>query len=274
MEKQIAEINISRERKKYAAGLIVAIAAINGFVTLVMESESNFIYYDILRIGTIASAMILSFLIFAKQGSGGLFGRAYTGLAVGLVLWFIAESIWGYYEFTTGEEAPFPSMADGFWLAMYGGMLYYVFSLYRFFGKGISKYSVVGVIAVMSLVALVYLWSLVPAVIPPEGEVLEGDTILSLAIVVSYPILDFIVLIPAILLAFNSGKGALTSIPWVFFSFILTAVADLLLGYTLLAGLDSTPATMLYNSAYLCISAGLLWYLRFFISGQKQIIKS
>jgi hypothetical protein len=274
VEKQSTEIRIGKERKKYAAGLVIAIAAINGFVTLVMGSEMNFIYYDMLRIGTIASAMILSFLIFAKQGSGGLFGRAYTGLAVGLVMWFIAESIWGYYELTSGEEAPFPSIADGFWLAMYGGMLYYVFSLYRFFGKGMSKYAVAGVIAVMALLASVYLWSLVPAVIPPEGGALEGDAILSLAIIVSYPVLDFIVLIPAILIVFNSGKGYLTSIPWVFVAFILTAVADLLLGYTLLAGLDSTPTTMLYNSAYLCMAAGLLWYLRFFISGQKQIIKS
>ncbi len=272
MEKQFAEINIGNERKKYVAGLIVAIAAINGLVALVMGSEVNFIYYDILRIGTIASATALSFVVFGKQGSGGLFGRAYTGLAVGLTLWFIAESIWGYYEFSSGEEAPFPSIADAFWLGAYGGLLYYVFSLYKFFGKGISKYAIGGVTAVIAIAAFIYLWSLVPAGIP-EGGLSEMDVLLSLGIIVSYPILDFIVLIPAILIVFNSGRGYLTSIPWVFVSFILTAVADLLLGYSLLAGFDTTPVTMIYNSAYLCMAAGLLWYLRFFISGQRQIIK-
>ncbi|HEY8140750.1 MAG TPA: hypothetical protein VIE86_06675, partial [Nitrososphaera sp.] len=216
MEKQIAEINIGKERKKYVAGLIIAIAAINGLVTLVMGSEVNFIYYDILRIGTIATATALSFIVFGKQGSGGLFGRAYTGLAIGLMMWLIAESIWGYYEFSSGEEAPFPSIADAFWLGAYGGLLYYVFSLYKFFGKGISKYAIAGVTAVVAIAAFIYLWSLIPAAIPPEGEVLEGDVILSLGIIVSYPVLDFIVLIPAILIVFNSGRGYLTSIPWVF----------------------------------------------------------
>jgi hypothetical protein len=275
MEKQLAEINIGKERKKYAASLIIAIAAINGFVTLVMESEVSFVYYDILRIGTIASAMVLSFIVFGKQGSKGLFGRAYTGLAIGLTLWFIAESIWGYYEVVLGVESPFPSLADAFWLGMYGGVLYYVFSMYKFFGKGINKYAILGVTAAIGIFGFFYLQSLVSASIPPEGEDL-GDYTLPLAISVAYPVLDVIILIPAILIVLNSGKGYLTSIPWIFVAFILTAIADILLGYTAVTGFqnDVTVITMLYNSAYLCLAAGLIWYLRFFISGQKQVFKT
>jgi hypothetical protein len=274
VEKQFAEINIGNERKKYVAGLIIAIAAINGFITLVMGSEMNFVYYDILRIGTIASAAVLSFVVFGKQGSGGLFGRAYTGLAVGLVMWLIAESIWGYYEVVLGEESPFPSIADAFWLGAYGGLLYYVFSLYKFFGKGINKLAVIGVVGAIAIFAFFYLESLVSVSIPPEGEEGNGEFVLPLAISVAYPVLDFILLIPAILMVFNSGRGYLTAVPWVFVSFILTAVADILLGYQAVVGFeDVTLVTMLYNSAYLCMAAGLLWYLRFFISGQKQIIK-
>jgi hypothetical protein len=57
-------------------------------------------------------------------------------------------------------------------------------------------------------------------------------------------------------------------------SFILTAIADILLGYQAVVGFEDVAlVTMLYNSAYLCMAAGLLWYLRFFISGQKQVIK-
>lgn len=274
MEKQLAEINIGKERKKYVAGLIIAIAAINGFVTLIMGSEVNFIYFDILRIGTIASATVLSFVVFGKQGSGGLFGRAYTGLLVGLAMWFIAESIWGYYEVVLGEESPFPSIADAFWLGAYGGLLFYVFSLYKFFGKGINKFAVVGVVGAIAIFAFFYLESLVSVSIPAEGEEGNGEFVLPLAISVAYPVLDFVLLIPAVLMVFNSGRGYLTSVPWVFVSFILTAIADILLGYQAVAGFeDVTLVTMLYNSAYLCMAAGLLWYLRFFISGQKRIIK-
>jgi hypothetical protein len=158
---------------------------------------------------------------------------------------------------------------------MYGGLLYYVFSMYRFFGKGINKYAILGVTAAIGIFGFFYLQSLVSASIPPEGEDL-GDYTLPLAISVAYPVLDIIILVPAILIVLNSGKGYLTSIPWIFVAFILTAVADIMLGYTAVTGFqnDVTVITMLYNASYLCLAAGLLWYLRFFISGQKQVFKT
>ena len=275
MEKQYVELSMPKERRKYVFGLIIAIAAVNGFVTFIMGAENNFAYFDFLRIGTIASATVLSFAVFKKQGSGGLFGRAYTGLAVGLAMWLIAESIWGYYEVVLGVESPFPSIADAFWLGAYGGLLYYVFSLYKFFGKGVRRYQLVGVIGVIGIFAFFYLQSLISVSLPPEGESLN-DYILPIAISVAYPVLDVILLVPAVLVVLNSGKGQLTSIPWAFVSFILTAIADILLGYSAVTGFqnDVTIITMTYNGAYLCMAAGLLWYLQFFISGRKQVFKS
>ncbi len=274
MEKQHVEVNVAKERRKYISGLIIAVAAVNGLIALVMGSDVNFVYYDIVRIGTIASAVVLSFAIIARQGTAGLFGRAYTALAIGLGMWLVAESTWGYYEIVLGEESPFPSIADAFWLGAYGGLLYYVFSLYKFFGRGMRSYAIIGVIAAIAIFSYFYMQSLVSALVPPDGE--AGDVVLPLAITMAYPVLDFILFIPAILIVFNSGKGQLTSIPWIFVSFILTGIADILLGYTLLGGFenDVTIVTMLYNSAYLCMAAGLIWYLRFFISGQRQILKS
>lgn len=273
MEKQYTEINITRERRKHVAGLIIAIVAVNGIVALVMNSELNYVYYDLLRIGSIASAVGLSFAVFAKQGIGGLFGRAYTGLTIGLSLWLAAESIWAYYEIVLGEESPFPSIADAFWLAGYGGLLYYVFSSYKFFGNGIKRYAISGVIGIIAFVAFLYLQLLVSISVPTEGG--AEELVLPIAISAAYPVLDFILLVPAILIILNSGKGLLTAIPWVFVSFALTAVADLLLGYSALTGFeDVTVITIMYNSAYLCMSAGLLWYLRYFISERRDVLNS
>lgn len=274
MEKNYIELNISVERKKYVVGLVITIAAVNGFVTLVMGLETNFVYFDLLRIGTIASAAVLSFAIFARQGSSGLFGRAYTGLLMGLTMWLVAESIWGYYEVVLAEESPFPSMADIFWLVAYAGLLYYVFSMYKFFGKGVKSYQIVAVVGIIALFAFFYLESLISVSLPPEGEDIN-DYVLPLGISVAYPVLDVILLVPAVLVVLNSGKGQLTAIPWAFVSFILTAIADILLGYSAVTGFqnDVTIITMIYNAAYLCMAAGLLWYLRFFISERKQAIK-
>ncbi|MGI0036730.1 MAG: hypothetical protein ACRD99_00040, partial [Nitrososphaera sp.] len=220
MEKQSIELNIGVEKRKYVIGLILAVAAVNGFVTLIMGSDTNYVYFDILRIGTIASATLLSIVVFGKQGSKGLFGRAYTALAVGLAMWLVAESAWGYYETVLGEESPFPSIADAFWLGAYGGLLYYVFSMYRFFGKGVKKYQMAAVVGIIGGFAFFYLQSLISVSLPPDGESMD-EYIIPLAISVAYPVLDVILMVPAILIVLNSGKGQLTSIPWAFVSFIL-----------------------------------------------------
>jgi branched-chain amino acid transport system substrate-binding protein len=275
MEKQSTELNIAVEKRKYVVGLILAVAAVNGFVSLIMGSDTNYVYFDILRIVTIASASVLSIVVFGKQGSKGLFGRAYTGLAVGLAMWLIAESVWGYYEVVLGEETPFPSIADVFWLGAYGGLLYYVSSMYKFFGKGVKKYQLAAVVGIIGGFAFFYLQSLISVSLPPDGESMDGY-IIPLAISVAYPVLDVILMVPAILIVLNSGKGHLTSIPWAFVSFILVAIADILLGYSAVTGFqnDVTIITMMYNASYLCMAAGLLWYLRFFISERKQVFKS
>ncbi|MCI0556898.1 MAG: hypothetical protein MN733_00250, partial [Nitrososphaera sp.] len=241
----------------------------------IMGSEVNFVYYDLLRIGSIGSAVLLSFAVFAKQGGKGLFGRAYAALSAGLVMWLVAESIWGYYEIVLGEESPFPSIADAFWLGAYGGLLYYVFSLYKFLGKGVKRYAILFVMAAIAVFAFFYLQSLISVSLPMDGEVGE-EFVVPLGISVAYPVLDLILFVPAFLIVLNSGKGLLTSVPWIFVSFILTAVADILLGYSAVTGFqnDVTVITMIYNAAYLCMTAGLLWYLRFFISGQRQVFKT
>lgn len=274
MEKQL-EVNIGAERRKFVIGLVIAIVAVNGIVALVMDSESNYMYYDLLRVATIASATGLSALVFLRQGSRGLFGRAYTGLLVGLAMWLVAESTWGYYEVVLAVESPFPSIADVFWLGAYAGLLYHVSSMYKFFGKGVKTYQKLGVVGIIAVFAFFYLQSLISVSLPPEGEEI-GDYVIPLAISVAYPVLDVILLVPAILIVLNAGKGHLTAIPWTFVSFILTAIADILLGYSAVTGFqnDVTIITMTYNAAYLCMTVGLLWYLRFFISEKKRVIKS
>jgi hypothetical protein len=147
--------------------------------------------------------------------------------------------------------------------------------MYKFFGKGVKKYQIVSVIGIIAVFAFFYLQSLVAVSLPPEGESMS-DYVIPLAISVAYPVLDVILLVPAILIVLNSGRGHLTAIPWTFVSFILTAIADILLGYSAVTGFqnDVTIITMTYNAAYLCMAAGLLWYLRFFISEKKQVFKS
>jgi hypothetical protein len=268
MEQQ-AYLDIKQARRNLLLGLIAAIVAIDGVVLITAGSDMEIFASDVSRIVTISAAAALSLVVVARQKVSGLFGRAYASLAAGLILWVIAESIWGYYEVGLGVERPFPSIADGFWLAAYGPFGYHLFSTARFFGKGVKKSAIV----IVGVAAALYLAFYVQAIL--EIFALEGPEALpSLAISIAYPTLDAMLIIPAVLIVTNAGKGQLTSIPWIFVGWILLVLADSLLGIAAVSAPDMIfHITMVYNASYLCFMAGLVWYNRLFIHDAKQLVK-
>jgi hypothetical protein len=266
MESQ-SYLAIKRQRRNLVFGLIAAIVAINGAVLLTAGSEMETLVSDISRIVTVGAAAALSLVVVARQKVGGLFGRAYASLAAGLILWVIAESIWGYYELGLGIETRVSSIADLFWISGYGPFAYHLFSTARFFGKGVKK-SLVTLVSAGATVFLVFYIQAATSISAVEGS--EG--FLTLAVAIAYPVLDTILIVPAILMITNAGRGQLTSIPWIFVGCILLVVADSLLGIAAIG--MSEPVfhiTMTYNAAYLCFMAGLIWYNRQFIISEKKI---
>jgi hypothetical protein len=269
MEQQVYS-EIRRHRKNLILALIAAIVIIDSAVLLSAGSDIEFFISDLSRIGTIGAAVVLSLVVVRRQGVGGFFGKAYVMLAAGLILWMVAESIWGYYELVIGEETPFPSIADAFWLSAYGPIGYHIFSTSKFFGSGVKKPIVVAV----SAAAIVFSYFYLQAVI--DISTLEGpDALLGVVISILYPVFDAIVLIPVILIITNAGRGQLTSIPWIFVSMLLLVVADSLLGLTAVVDFagQTFHITMIYNAAYLGFMAGLLWYNKQFLLNEKRLVK-
>lgn len=270
MEKQITEVDIRKERRKLVLGLVLASIAVNALIAAVITFEDNFVYYDLVRLAIVGVATGLSLLVFAKQGYKGLFGRAYTALAAGLIMYLAAEITWSYYEIGIQEESPFPSLADAFYLAGYAGFGYHQFSLFRFYGKGVKRSVCFLVIPAVGFLAYLYLQT-----IAPLYDLSNQEEVLPVLLSVTYPILDSIIFVPAILIILNSWKGQLTFVPWIFVSWVLSGAADILFGYSSIPEYESIfPAvTMLYNTAYLCMAVGLLWYLRFFLSEESKVLK-
>jgi len=265
---QQSALNIAIERKKLVIGLLAAIVIIDAIVFLTKDFDIEQYIGDMSRVGTIGSAMVMSLVIVSRQKFSGLFGRAYAALAVALALWLIAESIWAYYEIGLAIETPFPSLADVFWIAAYAPFGYHVFSTAKFFGKGIKKHMVLIVSAAGAILLFLYVQAIV------NVSDLEGpEALLSLAISIAYPVFDTILIVPAVLMVTNAGRGQLTSIPWIFIAWILLVIADSLLGITAVTGFTGEVfhITMTYNAAYLCFTAGLLWYNRLFIIDEKKL---
>jgi len=94
-----------------------------------------------------------------------------------------------------------------------------------------------------------------------------------LAISITYPILDGILLVPALLVIVSSGKGYLTSIPWIFVSWIFTAIADSIFGFTAVTSIagDISVWNLFYNAAYLSMATGLFWHNRYMIFDSKRV---
>src|SRR5437867_9732214 len=258
---------MSKQRKTVIIGLVIIIAIANFILLAAPTIEEQNLYGNIIRPITAVASMAFAITIVYRQGVDGIFGRAFASLAGGISLWAIAELIWAYNAIVIGIQVPFPSIADVLWLAGYAPLGFHLFSTSRFYGVGLKKKSTFVVALAVATFSSVYIYSLITA-----SDLSGPDAALSLAITIAYPVLDAIILVPAVLCVLNSGKGELTAIPWIFIAWILTVLVDAIFGYTIVTNIAGEVQiwNFVYNGAYLFMAAGLYWHNKYFIIGNKK----
>jgi hypothetical protein len=259
--------SLKKQRKTVVIGLVAAIAIANFILLAAPSIEEQNLYGNIIRPITACASMAFGIIVVYRQGVDGIFGRAFASLAAGVSLWAIAELIWAYNAIILGIQVPFPSIADILWLAGYAPLGFHLFSTSRFYGVALKKRSTFAVAVAVAAFSSAYIYSLIAA-----SELSGPDAALSLAITVAYPVLDAIIVVPAVLCVLNSGKGELTAIPWIFISWILTVIADAMFGYTIVTNIagDMQIWNLVYNGAYLFMAAGLYWHNKYFIIGDRK----
>jgi hypothetical protein len=263
LRKEIQETKTGR--RKLIISLVGVIIAANIIILLSPDQNSA---EDFSRILAVGAASILSLIVIARQGVAGIFGKAYLAISVGIILWLAAETTWGYYELVLHIDKPFPSVADALWLAGYGPVGYHLFGMSRFYGRGIKKYKIAIVAAGIAIFSGLYIQQLITIF----GGAPETTT-LGLAISIAYPVLDAALFMPAIVIVWNAGRGHLTSIPWIFISWISLGIADTLLGIAAIQDFEGNLmiVNLFYITAYVGMAAGLWWYNRFFILDKKKV---
>lgn len=267
------ELNVNTIRKRLVISLIVCIVLVDSLVLLAPEG-TRLTIGDIVNPSSIVIATALSLLVVYRQKTDGLIGKAYAFLAAGLTLWCIAEILWSFTELVLGQKRPFPSISDGLWLIAYGPLIYYAFKMYNAFHNNSSKFS----ITLVSIGVAAYLLYIIPLT-ASTYELSKQEDIFLFLISISYSILDMVFIFPASLIILNAVRGArggeLTSIPWIFLSMVVIAVADSVFGYTSVAGLDALEWTSppIYSAGYLLMAVGLFWHNRFFIFDEKRAIE-
>ena len=271
------QIAMKKARRNFIVGLVVATLAVNSIILLAPDDDSKSYYGDLVQPMVAAVATGLALVVVYRQKVSGIFGRAYAALAAGLGLYFVAEILWAYYSVGLGIEVPFPSLADAFWLAGYVPFGYGLFTLSRLYsrrgrsgGRTHNKALVIMGISVAAF-SCYYVVQLVSV-----SDFSTTDATIAVMIGIAYPIMDAILLIPALLAIISAGRGYLTSVPWIFVSWLFTALADSLFGFTAVTSMaaDVTIWNMFYVAAYLSMAAGMLWHNKYMIFHNKMEIVS
>ncbi|HSD05156.1 MAG TPA: hypothetical protein VLB45_05320, partial [Nitrosopumilaceae archaeon] len=155
-----------------------------------VSEDTRTLVANLIYIPVPAALVILSIIIATRFRTLGAHGKAWIIFAVFAATWFIAEQIWMIYEIVYLID-PWPSIADYFYIGGYPLLIMFSILYVYPLRKAISKKLVISalVISIAFLIPTFY------TVYNANSEANEFE----IALAASYPILDAIVLCPALI---------------------------------------------------------------------------
>jgi len=255
--------------------LVGSLVVSNSFIILSSEDTRDFFTNWTINTAaaTALSLSIITVVTAYKHRIDGFFVQAYLIFTVGIAVWLVAEVTWTYYQLVLDIGTPFPSSADAFWLSGYGFFIYFMFRIYNLLSKENEKLLVV----LVSLAAAIILGYILNLTFGIADLLSAQEGSLAWLISITYPILDGILLIPAVLILWVLRGKNVASANWslLALSIVLVTVADIGFGYSAVihkARKEEWIWDLFYNSSYLVMSAALFLQSRVFVKGQTRII--
>ena len=256
--------------------LVGAIIVSNSFIVFSnQDSRDFFTNWSIITAASAAlSLSIIAVITAYKRRIDRFFVYAQIICTVGLALWLVAEVTWAYYQLVLEIGTPFPSSADAFWLSGYGFFTYFMFRIYNFLNKGNEKFIAV-LVSLATAIILGYILNLTFG-IADLLSAQEGS--LAWLISIAYPILDGILLVPAVLILWSLRGKNVASANWslLALSIVLVTVGDIGFGYSAVidkAGKEEWIWDLFYNSSYLAMAAAFFLQSEVFTKeGHTKII--
>jgi hypothetical protein len=208
----------------------------------------------------------------------------HSSICIFLGFWFVAQLIWSFYD----QQSPAPSVADILWLIGYVLFGYFLYSLLYISRKELEAHTffIIASIVTISLTYIVIIILSVSSLLTFQKPDISV-TILTIA----YPILDAILLIPALLI-FRIRRNPVTfehgsvraeqqeDISWILLSLsiILFAIADTGFAYITALNLMMVQKevwiwNIFYNSGYILLAGALTGYSIFFAMAKTQAKK-
>jgi hypothetical protein len=186
--------------------------------------------------------------------------------ALGIGLWSAAEAVWNYYVYVLYVEVPYPSIADIFYLAAYPFVGYFLYRGNKMLGERRQEEDkLIATAITITIVAFIFNIFLVQIIESSIGfSGLSVDDITLLLLSVAYPILDAILLVPAVMILYSALQNRSQSLTWTLLaaSMLVTVVADTGFGYTALVGLENLETEaiwdLLYTYLYILVTGAMV----------------
>jgi len=279
-------------RREMVTMLLGSVLAMDLFALLIADGYKTAVATWLLTVVS-ASVVIISAIILYRQRFRGLYGRAYGAMSLGLILWFVAESILGAngHNFsligmaTQAVGQPVLGItsisAEIAWLAGYGLFAYFLFKLMSHFSSSIKPKVLMMVGIATAFTSLILVQSITYYFnyeLQSAGNVISAnDAAISLFFKILHPILDMLLIIPALVTMSALKDGKLTSTPWLLLSLAVMILAIQDIGdiyFSILYDISNFWVWKMFGTAaFLCISASLFWYNKFFIFDAKSATK-
>jgi hypothetical protein len=212
---------VELNRRILFTGLVIAIILSDSIIFLATDKSRDFYSNWIRNINSAIAAALAIFIVY-RQKFHTLHDKAHAALAIGLSLWFCAEIIWAMYEIVWHIVAPIPSVADYLWLSAYGFLAYYLFATYKEFNK---KFRFSKKVLIASIVGVVIFVTYIIGVTTSLSVLSTPRSIAMFTVMIAYPALDAILMVPAIVILLDIRKEPLWFTPWICESLGLLLIA-------------------------------------------------
>jgi hypothetical protein len=256
------KLEVSKKKILFIISSIVAIIIQNSIILYVSPIENKIIYTNWILLFnssiTAGLALLLVINIISKQKILNIHSTAHIALAIGLVLWLCANIQWIIYD--KEQVLPdVPSVADLLWLSAYP---FLGFSLYLTFKKFYKKYYNIRIF-LMCLVCSLFFIMYIFFIITSSAQFTTINDITLFSILLVYPLLNMILIIPAVMIfsIYKKEKDLPISQMFISLSVLSFVIADSWFAIIFLSSLVEAIwySNLLIVDHYLIMSAGLLW---------------
>ena len=267
-------MTIQRKRESlrplyFFVALLSAIAIAN-LVIILSDSDSRMIYSSWMLIINSSIAAGLSLIALIKDRSNIKRDRTAIHLTIGLVFWFIANIIWGYYEIILDIVSPVPSLADLFLLSAYGFLIYRLLVTYKKLGE-ITNKKIIYIVSIGTGFFLIYILNLMLSL----TEISNFRGLMLFLVTIAYPILNSILTVLALTILLNIKNEKHHFIPWIceLIGLLAIVIGDSWFAIIVLTAFVEQIwiSAILLSAHYLLIAGGLVWYLRHYSAWDLRI---